>query len=108
MGAPVRPSAAVDTPAKFASLDEVSGEFYLRMEVPDQSGVLASIASDLASEGISIELLQQRKTRHKGQGVAAFDDSRHDRSAVKRACKKLRDARYVCDEPFVLRIWRGE
>ena len=46
MGAPVRPSAAVDTPAKFASLDEVSGEFYLRMEVPDQSGVLASIASD--------------------------------------------------------------
>ena len=48
LGAPVRPSAAVGGEARFATLEEVSGEFYLRMEVPDQSGVLASIASDLA------------------------------------------------------------
>ncbi len=108
MGAPVRPSAAVDTPAKFASLDEVSGEFYLRMEVPDQSGVLASIASDLASEGISIELLQQRKHDTKGKAWLLLTTHATTEAAVKRACKKLRDARYVCDEPFVLRIWRGE
>ncbi len=108
LGAPVRPSAAVGCEARLATLEEVSGEFYLRMEVPDQSGVLASIASDLASENISIELLQQRKHETKGKAWLLLTTHSTSEAAIKRACKKLRDAKYVFDEPFVLRIWSSE
>lgn len=108
LGAPVRPSAAVGGEARLATLEDVSGEFYLRMEVPDQSGVLASIASDLASENISIELLQQRKHETKGKAWLLLTTHSTSEAAIKRACKKLRDAKYVFDEPFVLRIWSSE
>lgn len=108
MGAPVMPLANAGENAKFAALEDVSGEFYLRMEVPDQSGVLASIASDLAAEEISIELLQQRKHDTPGRAWLLLTTHATTEAAVKRACERLRGAKYIFGEPFVLRIWRGE
>lgn len=102
-GAPVRPPVAVSADAKLATLEEVSGEFYLRMEVPDESGVLASIAKDLASEGISIELLQQRKHETAGRAWLLLTTHATTEAAVKRVCSKLREAPYVYGEPFLLR-----
>jgi len=109
LGAPERPASAERSAgARLAALDEVSGEFYIRMEVPDRSGVLASVASDLAAEGISIELLQQRK--HDAEGKAWLLMTTHEttEAAIAKACLKLKNADYVLGEPFVLRIWRGE
>ena len=73
------------------------------MEVPDESGVLASIAKDLASEGISIELLQQRKHETAGRAWLLLTTHATTEAAVKRVCSKLREAPYVYDEPFLLR-----
>ncbi len=46
---------------KIASLDEVEGAFYMRVEVQDKVGVLASLTSALAKENVSVEKFQQHK-----------------------------------------------
>ena len=108
-GKPVRPALnVVAEKSRMATLEEVSDEFYLRMEVPDRSGVLASVASDLAGEGISVELLQQRKHETEGKAWLLFTTHKTTEAAIKRACEKLKQADYVFDEPFVLRIWKSE
>jgi homoserine dehydrogenase len=108
-GKPVRPALnVVAEKSRMATLEEVSDEFYLRMEVPDRSGVLASVASDLAGEGISVELLQQRKHETEGKAWLLFTTHKTTEEAIKRACEKLKQADYVFDEPFVLRIWKSE
>ena len=89
-GAPARPTIPPCVPAKLAELEDVSGEFYLRMEVPDESGVLAAIASDLASEGISIELLQQRKHDKPGKAWLVLTTHETTEAAIKRICLKLK------------------
>ncbi len=109
LGTPLRPSAVEGAVrSRLATLEEVCGEFYIRMEVPDRSGVLASIASDLASEGISIELLQQKKHEKSGSAWLLLTTHETTEAAIKRACDKLKNADYVMGEPFILRMWRGE
>ncbi len=107
LGAPVRPSAIEGAEqSRLANLDEVFGEFYMRMEVPDRLGVLASIASDLASEGISIELLQQKKHEKEGSAWLLLTTHNTSEAAIKRACEKLKNADYVMGEPFLLRMFK--
>ena len=98
---------AKDANLHFASLEEISGEFYLRLEIKDKAGVLASVASVLASEGISIELLQQKKHEIEGRAWLLLTTHSTDEAAIKRACDKLEKSDLTFDErPFVLRIFR--
>ncbi len=100
-------SVAKDEKLHFASLDEITGEFYLRLEIKDKAGVLASVASVLASEGISIELLQQKKHEVEGRAWLLLTTHSTDEAAIKRACDKLENSDLTFDErPFVLRIFR--
>ncbi len=105
LGAPINTAPTVCENTKLATLDEVKGEFYLRMEVEDQSGVLASIASDFASESISIKLLQQTKHETKGKAWLLLTTHKTNEKAVDNLCKKLENKDYILNEPFVLRIW---
>ena len=47
---------------KLLHKDEIVSQYYLRLEVNDQSGVLATIASTLGKFGISIESMLQKPT----------------------------------------------
>ncbi|RRS30553.1 MAG: homoserine dehydrogenase [Epsilonproteobacteria bacterium (ex Lamellibrachia satsuma)] len=49
---------------KLLSKDEIVTQYYLRLEVADQSGVLASITSTLGEFGISIESMLQKPTKN--------------------------------------------
>lgn len=90
--------------AYLAPLEDVFGEFYLRLEVRDEAGVLASIASILAARGISIELLHQK--RHPAKGMAWLLLTTHltSEAAIKAACEDLRASPCILGQPFLLRI----
>ncbi|MDY6069552.1 MAG: homoserine dehydrogenase [Opitutales bacterium] len=107
MGAPLI-ATKDDVPLKLARLHEVSGEFYLRIEVQDKVGVLASLASILACEQISIEQLQQRKHETAGRAWVVLTTHKTDEGSIKKVCAALKKAPFVYSEPFVLRIFSGK
>ncbi len=90
----------------FATPEEIVGEFYLRMQVRDEAGVLASVASILAAEGISIELLQQKKHDTEGRAWLLLTTHSTNEAAIRRACIALESSKLIYDNPFVLRIFK--
>ena len=88
-----------------ALLDDVSGKFYIRLEVADETGVLASIAKQFAQAGISIESLMQRPCEANGKAWLLLTTHDTTEGAINEACKLLRDnLSAVTKEPFLLRI----
>jgi len=55
-----RPDAMSNTPV--LPMDEVLTSFYLRLQVADEAGVLSSITTILAENGISIDAVLQRES----------------------------------------------
>ncbi len=97
-------SVVKDANVHFAKLSEMKGEFYIRLDVEDKTGVLASVASILASEGISIELLQQKKHEQQGRAWLLLTTHETTEEAIARACKKLGESAFATEAPFLLRI----
>lgn len=101
------PKTLIPTPpekARVAELDEVSGEFYIRLEVDDEAGVLASIAKTLSDCGISIETLMQRSCKTEGRAWLLLTTHTTTEGAIQRACGELKNNPKVSSEPFVLRF----
>ena len=92
--------------ARLASLGDVEGEFYLRLGVVDQAGVLAAVASTLAKSGISIELLEQNKHSEEGMAWLLLTTHITNEAAMASACADLQKLPHVCTPPFMLRILR--
>ena len=108
LGAPAQMTFRdLDEPHK-ATLDEVDGDFYLRFEVEDKAGVLATIASVLAKEDISIKLLQQRKHDFSGKAWIVMTTHKTTEGAIKKACESLSNLPVVSSEPFVIRIFDSQ
>ncbi len=57
---------------KLLHKDEIVSQYYLRLEVNDQSGVLASITSTLGRFGISIESMLQKPTKNEDRAKLLF------------------------------------
>ncbi len=57
---------------KLLHKDEIVSQYYLRLEVNDQSGVLATIASTLGRFGISIESMLQKPTHNEERAKLLF------------------------------------
>lgn len=101
------PKTLIPTPpekVRVAELDEVSGEFYIRLEVDDEAGVLASIAKTLSDCGISIETLMQRSCKTEGRAWLLLTTHTTTEGAIQRACEELKNNPKVSSEPFVLRF----
>jgi len=64
-----QPEAMVDIP--ILSIEDVVSSYYLRMAVSDQPGVLADIAREFSTAGISIGSMLQQPA-HDGQAVLIF------------------------------------
>ncbi len=106
--APSSLSVQKDENTRLANLDEIAGEFYLRLEIKDEAGVLASVASIFASENISIELLEQKKHETSGRAWLLLTTHSTNEAAIKRACDKLEESSFTFDNPFVLRIFKAQ
>ncbi len=96
-------SGASNGTPKLASFEDVTGEFYLRVEVEDTTGVLSKVSAILAEEGISIELFQQRRHEIAGRAWLLFSTHETSEAAISRACAKISEYSKVFAEPFVLR-----
>ena len=104
MGEPKSLAIAAPENARAASLDEVSGKFYIRLEVADEAGVLASIAGVFSDAGISIETLMQRSCERDGSAWLLLTTHDTTEGAIKKACGALVAHPKVSSEPFVLRF----
>lgn len=108
LGAPAQMTFPDLDEPRMATLDEVDGDFYLRFEVEDKAGVLATIASVLAKEDISIKLLQQRKHDSSGKAWIVMTTHKTTEGAIKKACESLSNLPVVSSEPFVIRIFDSQ
>jgi len=99
------PAAALKT-AKTANLGERQGTFYLRFDVLDKPGVLATIAHSLADIGVSIESMIQRGRApdEKVAIVIITHDARE--SDVIAAIKAVEAAGAVVEPPCMIRMER--
>ncbi len=97
------PATALET-ARRAPLGERTGSFYLRFDVIDRPGVLATIAGRLADQGVSIESMIQRG-RAPGEPVAIViitHDARED--AVAAALAAIEREKAVFEPPCLIRM----
>ncbi|BCW89384.1 Homoserine dehydrogenase [Alphaproteobacteria bacterium SO-S41] len=99
------PSGAL-VKADRAPLGEREGTFYLRFDVLDKSGVLATIARSLADRGVSIESMIQRG-RSPDEKVAIVIITHDAREAdVIGAIKAIEAAGAVVEPPCMIRMER--
>ena len=104
-GAPMSFEAAREENTHIASLSEIQGAFYLRIEGKDEVGVLACIANVLAQCGVSVELLQQKKPEERGRAWLLLTTHKTSEEAIKKACRELEGQASVLGAPFMLRIY---
>ncbi len=87
-----------------ATLDDVYRSFYIRLSVRDQPGVLAEVASVLASEGISIGTVLQKPNGSQGTANLILTTHLCSEAAMKKAERKLGRRKALLQQPFLLRI----
>jgi homoserine dehydrogenase len=99
------PAASLKTPER-ANLGERQGTFYLRFNVLDRPGVLATIARCLADQAVSIESMIQRGRApdEKVSIVIITHDARE--AAVIGAIKAVEAAGAVVEPPCMIRMER--
>ena len=89
-----------ETPIK--KFDEVENKFFLRMQVKNQPGVLASIATVFGSHGVSIARVVQKHIKgEQAELVIVTDKVRED--YLKNALEQLRDIENIFEISSVIR-----
>jgi len=89
---------------KLLSKDEIITQYYLRMEVDDRSGVLATITSALGEFGISIEAMLQKPTSYESRAKLLFTTHSCKESKMQDAMISLSNLEVVHSEIAMMRI----
>ena len=89
---------------KLLPKDEIVTQYYLRLEVDDRSGVLATITSALGEFGISIEAMLQKPTTNKDRANLLFTTHSCKESKMQDAMRSLSDLTVVHGEIAMMRI----
>lgn len=82
--------------------DDVESALYLRLDVRDQPGVLAAIASILADDAVSIDSVVQRAAEGRAQLVIVTHPARE--GAARQAIGRISDLDVCEGTPVVLRV----
>ncbi|MCY3876271.1 MAG: homoserine dehydrogenase [Rhodobacteraceae bacterium] len=99
-----RPCATLSTPA--ISADTGISAFYLRLDLVDQPGVMAKVASALAGAGVSIDRMRQKSHRNLSAPVLIVSHPVAS-SAIDQALIAISDTGVCTDPPVALRIESG-
>jgi homoserine dehydrogenase len=93
------------TPAKVQPISELQTRYYLRMEVQDNPGVLATIASTLGQNRISIASVIQKETNESAQTaeIVIMTHSAKEQ-AVQQAIEEMRKLEVVKEIGNLLRV----
>jgi len=89
---------------KLLPKEDIITQYYLRMEVDDRSGVLATITSALGEFGISIEAMLQKPTSYESRAKLLFTTHTCKESKMQDAIKALGKLDVVHGEIAMMRI----
>ena len=105
-GAVSPPIPAADGPAgpKLAPLQRISGRYYLRLEVRDEPGVLARIATATARSRVSIASVVQRPSARPGAATLVLTTHQSHEMAIQSTLRTLSRLPSVLGPPLLLRI----
>jgi homoserine dehydrogenase len=96
--------APVETQALTTPLQSITGLYYLRLEVKDEPGVLAKIATATATLGVSIASVLQRPSETPGAASLILTTHRSNEKAIRATVARLKKLSSVLGEPVLLRI----
>ena len=94
----------LQTKLKLLSKDDISTNYYLRMEVNDESGVLSSITNTLSKFEISIESMLQQPHPAEERAKLLFTTHACKESKMQEAMKALSELSVVHGEIVMMRI----
>ena len=89
---------------KLLPKEEIVTQYYLRLEVADESGVLATITTELGKFGISIETMLQKPTTDEKIAQLLFTTHTCKESEMQEAIAALGKLDVVCGEIAMMRI----
>ena len=89
------------------SIDELETSYYLRLPVPDKSGVLATTAQVFAEQGVSIYSMVQRGTKD-GKAELIYVTHTAKESAVRATLEGIRETRALTGAPVLIRVIDAE
>ncbi|MCF3649619.1 homoserine dehydrogenase [Synoicihabitans lomoniglobus] len=104
----LRGNAALPEPVEhnypLAKPENLTGRYYLRLDVKDEPGVLAKIATVTSKSKVSIASLDQRPSDQTGAASLILTTHRSNEKAIRSTVNNLRRLSSVLGEPFLLRI----
>jgi homoserine dehydrogenase len=89
---------------KLAPLETICSRYYLRLEVRDQPGVLAQVATIMAQNRVSIESVIQRSSRLPDAAMLILTTHQSNEQAIRTTLAGLAQLASVLEEPLLLRI----
>ena len=84
--------------------DRWEGRFFLSFEVRDESGIMAGIAGALASQGVSIALLQQQVTKQDAPARLLLMTHVTAKKKVDQSLESMRGEPWLLAEPTKMMI----
>ncbi len=99
---PVAAPTAIRVP--FAPPERIRSRYYLRLDVRDEPGVLAQIATATARAGVSIADMLQRPGTRPTAATLLLTTHTSDERAIHATLARLKKLRSVLGEPLLLRI----
>ena len=86
------------------TMDSVSSRYYMRFTVDDRPGVLASIASDLGSQGISIASVMQKEWHPDNSVPVIILTHQALEKGINLALRKIEQSDYIRAKTQLIRI----
>ena len=96
--------APVEARATLTPLQNITGSYYLRLEVKDEPGVLAKIAGATATLDVSIASVLQRPSETAGAASLILTTHQSNEKAIRATVARLKKLSCVLGEPVLLRI----
>jgi homoserine dehydrogenase len=89
--------------ADFVDISHHEGEYYIRINVKDESGVLASVTSALSEADIGVERVLQ-KADDDGTAQIALTTHKTSEDSIQKALQSIAQMDYVIDPAHLIRI----
>jgi len=92
------------TPSIPATVEALSGSYYLRLNVFDRPGVLADLTAVFRDEKVSVEAMIQRGRDPEEVVPVVLTTHETQESAIRRSVKKIEGLASVVEKPRIIRI----
>ena len=98
-------SPSTEDNLRIATLDKITGTFYMRLIVKDQSGVLAEITNAMADHDISIATVLQDEVPNKNIASIILTTHETNEASIDKVIKAINALPSCLEEPVLLRIF---